>query len=514
AAAWCSTTAGPSDAFLAHEPSAFALLFDAAPIASALTGALAGINLLLHLPAHRHFFQPPHFAALVSAVAALGGITLVLGCLAMDSSAREADHTRVFSLSSRFLAPALAALLLSPHLVGVRRPDALVLYAFGLALAFNCDSEPPASPSSVSILLEKAPPTGELHSSSWSSVWPAKRFFTTTEPDRQRANWRLALFYALPFALVGVVLGRAALPRPALAPPPPASPPAPFRVDPVGSAPQEADNAPPMTLDVVFSLFNEPTDSFARHVQHVRTQPALADLRTRVTVYYKGGEAGGARSLEELREMEGVDEVVELPNRGREGGTYLHHILRRFEGPADVHPEQNITTTDHADVTLFLQHHLEWDWIANLRFNFLERRTGFLSLSPYIESDCGRDLRTGEVFPRVRDIYSMFQEDLCPPTHQLTTWAAQMFVSRRRILANLPSKYRKLLDLLEAPPGHWVYEEGADFEWHGQMTTSNPFLGHAVERSWPLIFGCNDLDLVRRCKDNTYDSDVCQCLDL
>lgn len=67
------------------------------------------------------------------------------------------------------------------------------------------------------------------------------------------------------------------------------------------------------------------------------------------------------------------------------------------------------------------------------------------------------------------------------------------------------------------------------------MTTSNPFLGHAVERSWPLIFGayppevdlvpvhpdpvlslsgCNDLDLVRRCKDNTYDSDVCQCLDL
>lgn len=51
---------------------------------------------------------------------------------------------------------------------------------------------------------------------------------------------------------------------------------------------------------------------------------------------------------------------------------------------------------------------------------------------------------------------------LCPPTHQLTTWAAQMFVSRRRILANPPSKYRKLLDLLEAPPGHWVYEEGAD----------------------------------------------------
>lgn len=32
AAAWCSMTAGPSDAFLAHEPSAFALLFDAAPV--------------------------------------------------------------------------------------------------------------------------------------------------------------------------------------------------------------------------------------------------------------------------------------------------------------------------------------------------------------------------------------------------------------------------------------------------------------------------------------------------
>lgn len=39
-----------------------------------------------------------------------------------------------------------------------------------------------------------------------------------------------------------------------------------------------------------------------------------------------------------------------------------------------------------------------------------------------------------------------------------------MFVSRDRIVANPPSKYRRLLDLLEAPAGHWIYEEGTDCE--------------------------------------------------
>lgn len=51
---------------------------------------------------------------------------------------------------------------------------------------------------------------------------------------------------------------------------------------------------------------------------------------------------------------------------------------------------------------------------------------------------------------------------LCPPTMQLAAWAAQFFVSRARIVANPPSKYARVKELLEAPEAHWLLGEGKD----------------------------------------------------
>lgn len=50
---------------------------------------------------------------------------------------------------------------------------------------------------------------------------------------------------------------------------------------------------------------------------------------------------------------------------------------------------------------------------------------------------------------------------LCPPTLQLASWAAQFFVSRARIVANARTKYARVKELLEVPEGHWLGEEGA-----------------------------------------------------
>lgn len=81
------------------------------------------------------------------------------------------------------------------------------------------------------------------------------------------------------------------------------------------------------------------------------------------------------------------------------------------------------------------------------------------------------------------------------------------------------SKYNSIDSLLEADADHWLYREG-NWAYHGEMGTSNPFLGHAMERSWPLIFGCNNASIVDDCqkipeKEQTKPlRENCQCLDL
>ncbi|TNY23199.1 hypothetical protein DMC30DRAFT_347763 [Rhodotorula diobovata] len=148
-----------------------------------------------------------------------------------------------------------------------------------------------------------------------------------------------------------------------------------------------------------------------------------------------------------------------------------------------------------------------------MRFDHLDDRTGYLHLAPYVRSDCGVDQRVWGNFARMRDLYSMFREDLCPPTMQLAAWAAQFFVSRARIVANPPSKYARVKELLEAPEAHWLLGEGKDFEWGAAMGPSNPFFGHALERSWPVIFNCTDPTMADRCGDDVYDKAACQCRD-
>lgn len=55
----------------------------------------------------------------------------------------------------------------------------------------------------------------------------------------------------------------------------------------------------------------------------MRTMSYIQQLGIKVIIYTK--QAG--TDLAALKESSGAEEVVWLPNVGREGGTYLHHIL-------------------------------------------------------------------------------------------------------------------------------------------------------------------------------------------
>ncbi|POY76391.1 hypothetical protein BMF94_0589 [Rhodotorula taiwanensis] len=548
AATWAAST-GSADAVILQS------LSDLAPIGLLLSALLAFGNLILHLPAYRYFFAPRHLLPIICGSSLCGAATVALGLSLLVDAIREGDVDTTFSASSGGIYSSVLCVAVAINLPIDMAYGPRASLALGLAVTLGpltsrrhrhvCEeslyfSESSPSTSSCSEDSYYSLPTSAKSTSANLSPFGAAALRQpvsplslstslspsgTSERRPTRRITRSTILAAVPFGVMLLlsIPPLADLPsRPAKRPSRPAARSSAQRQY-VDGARATVGRAP--TLDIVFALYNETLTSFDKHVRHVKEQDALQGFRMRTTVYHKGSHLLHTPTVEQLLRLDGVDEVFTLPNLGREGGTYLHHILRMLEPSAspEGRVDQGSKPLPLADLTLFLQDHLDWSWVTDVRFDFVDARTGFLSLAPYVQSDCGFDLRTREDFPRVRDIFNMFQEDLCPPTHQLTSWAAQMVVSRERIMANPPSKYRRLLDLLEAPNEHWVYAEGADssmwikslpVQWRGNMSSTNPFLGHALERSWPLIFNCTDPSLAQRCGDNTFDKDGCQCYDL
>ncbi|KAK4690018.1 hypothetical protein P7C73_g83, partial [Tremellales sp. Uapishka_1] len=242
--------------------------------------------------------------------------------------------------------------------------------------------------------------------------------------------------------------------------------------------------------ELVVSHYDEPVDVLENTIRMVKGKLSYLSS-SRVIIYHKG-----SRNESGLKEfLDFAEEVVKLENLGREGETYLQHIVRHYE----------TATSNLAKHTVFLQPHLAWDWVIMPRLETITSATGFLSLGPYINMTRGVDVHSND-FPRINDIYSAFRGDFSPPHSVLATWAGQFVVSRKRILDNRLSLYTNLLDKFDAPPDHWIWSEG----WHNNVP-SNPTLGHALERSWPIIFGCEDASIAATCGEGA--GPTCQCLD-
>lgn len=172
--------------------------------------------------------------------------------------------------------------------------------------------------------------------------------------------------------------------------------------------------------------------------------------------------------------------------------------------------------------------------------------------------NCGKDGAGNGDYWRQRDIYMMFEEKVqhvlsalpllrgsepdpsavlqfCPPDKpQLANYAGQFVVSRQRIMNRGYNKYKYLREMLTAPLGHWIHDDATWYvqpgsrsvypaeltqcfaslysRWHynGDQSANNPFLGHALERSWAEIMGCLDGGIADRCKDDVFDVELCQ----
>lgn len=275
------------------------------------------------------------------------------------------------------------------------------------------------------------------------------------------------------------------------------------------------------TIDIVISYYDEPFPSVRDHLNGVRALNFVKEREERVIIYNKG-----PLSTDEIRkgmELQEQDEIVPLENFGREGETYLKHILLLYNNTVSAQPYPLSATepalaraTAHlrrktlAAHTFFLQPHLAWDFIARPRMDLIGPDTGFIHLGPLVEGDCGKDGRVGVEFGLWTQLYSIFTGGLCAPGGQTMAWSAQFLVSRARILANPYHKYAYVDELMCAPVGHWIHNMWGPNESGGP---SNPAFGHSVERAWPAIFDCWDPRIAKQCTDEVMDRDKCSCKD-
>jgi hypothetical protein len=262
-------------------------------------------------------------------------------------------------------------------------------------------------------------------------------------------------------------------------------------------------------FDIVLSHFTENPIDVRRDIEQIKMVPGIAQLNPRVILYAKGPIASPCpdpcHQLDILREQVGADIVRPLPNVGRESDTYLTHIIDNFD--------------DLADHTLFGQATFHDPDVAfsRLRTHF-NSTVGALGLGPL--STCGCHPCTHhwgspkEGWRRIPQIYSIFNEDFCPPEGLLLTFRGQFIVSRNRIRRNPRRKFNWMKQVLNNMT-HFVhedYKDSNDFWFDSAKAADNPYFGHTVERSWLLMFGCNDVLIETECRDDD-SSTRCGCYD-
>ena len=248
--------------------------------------------------------------------------------------------------------------------------------------------------------------------------------------------------------------------------------------------------APKPQFDVVIAHHSEEPYYIRVWTDSLRSIPYIQELGMRIIIYTKG-----SMELAAIKEASGADEVIQLPNVGREGGTYLHHMLSVYDDPPQF--------------TLFAQAKLKkaqeegsgkmTQWLQDRLRTKLGDETGFMSMDRKHDicycghcTDMGRD----EFYPMWPQIYSMLQGKVCQRLGgNVLSFNGHFIVSRKRILARSRGIYQYLQALVDAPEDHWIHSE-PEPKWFekekGKSIPSNPKFGHTLERLWHTIFTCDE----------------------
>jgi len=265
----------------------------------------------------------------------------------------------------------------------------------------------------------------------------------------------------------------------------------------------DRDYRPTSELDIVVSMFRESPSDIKKTVDRLRQLPEIAPRDLRLIIYTKDPSA----DIDILLEQTGATSVVQLPNVGREGHTYLHHIVERWG--------------DLAAQTFFLQAdiHNPREFFPRVR-DYYTLQTGMLSLGFSGRTcDCKN---CGDRFgwwdnTLVPEVWSQVMNETCTDQQILLSYKGQFVASAARLRGNELSLYQTLKTAMEDPEDP-VHRENY---LQGRLDSMNaPFFGYTLERLWSVILQCSEERIARRCPTllsgtlMTGPKENCQCFDV
>ncbi len=280
-----------------------------------------------------------------------------------------------------------------------------------------------------------------------------------------------------------------------------------------GSPPSLDDSYKPESrFDIVVSMYEEDPGSVKKMLDEIKATTPLQSLKSRVIIYTKNSN----ENLYHLKLSTGADIVERLENLGREGGTYLWHIVNKWD--------------ELAKQTMFIQAHAHnmRELIPRIE-SYLVTETGMLSLG-FTGITCACDTcgdRFGwedkwDVVPTLYErIYSKRCTSSTPPI--LLSYKGQFVASAQRIRGIERRNYGGLLRTITSVDG-WSHNQTVIGHGEGGVTgadsPSNPHFGFTVERVWSLLMQCATNPVVtNKCPSLLSGMGVggsvadCQCLD-
>jgi len=261
---------------------------------------------------------------------------------------------------------------------------------------------------------------------------------------------------------------------------------------------------PSSRFDIVVSMYDENPSSVKRMLETIQKTKHISTLSPNIIIYTKNRDA----DLNELRKATGATSVILLDNLGREGATYLHHMVHNWDSLAEQ--------------TMFIQAHAHNMRELIPRINsYLVPSTGMLSLGfTGVLCDCDScEDRHGwkDSFNLIPSLYSKIYGQACEPeTPIVLSYKGQFVASARRIRGINRLVYEDLLQAITSKDG-WSHDK---IKKGAIDTPDNPFFGFTLERVWSLLMQCaTDGVVAAKCPSllsgmglggNIED---CQCLD-
>ncbi|KAF2869135.1 hypothetical protein BDV95DRAFT_112948 [Massariosphaeria phaeospora] len=261
---------------------------------------------------------------------------------------------------------------------------------------------------------------------------------------------------------------------------------------------------PAIATEIVLSMYKEPIEEVTTLVSTLRNMPSLSD--SKVHIYIKDDEADS----EKIKQLTGADKVTSLPNIGREGETYLYHILHEWDNLAKH--------------TVFLQAdvHNPREFYPRIQDYFDPARTGMLSMgwSGHLCNcaHCGDRWQFWDnthLFPRIHArINNNSNATSC--AHVLLSYKGQFIVSAKRVRGAGKPVYEYLHDAF-VDENSWAHQQ----EYlQGRPDSMNaPDFGYTMERMWNLVFQCESPDVAWKCPTLLSGKRAggsvadCQCMD-